>query len=130
MIPETHLELIDQATPAVLVTLLGDGRPQASVVWFDAIGESIRVNSERGRLKVRNMERDPRVTLLIIDPTNQHRYLEIRGDVASISGDGAVEHRALLDQRYLGVDHFTDPANDKGQRVIVTINPTKVVAYG
>jgi PPOX class probable F420-dependent enzyme len=113
-----------------MVTLLKDGRPQASVVWFDVIEEMFRVNSERGRLKVRNSERDPRVTLLIADPLNQHRYLEVRGDVVSIEEEGALEHRAQLDVRYLGPDHRTDPASDQGNRVIVSIKPVKVVAYG
>jgi hypothetical protein len=70
------------------------------------------------------------VTLLIVDPQNRHRYLEVRGDVVSIEEDGALEHRAQLDVRYLGPDHVTDPANDQGNRVIVSIKPVKVVAYG
>jgi PPOX class probable F420-dependent enzyme len=114
----------------MLVTLLQDGRPQASVVWFDYLNEVFRVNSERGRLKVRNMERDARVTLLIVDPKNQHRYLEVRGDVVSVEEDGALEHRAHLDVRYIGADHTTDPSNDQGARVIVSIKPAKVIAYG
>jgi PPOX class probable F420-dependent enzyme len=130
MFPESHLDLFVDPIPAVLVTLLADGRPQASVVWFDVVGEILRINSERGRLKVRNLERDPRATVLIMDPANQHRYLEIRGDVDSIVEDGALEHRAHLDLLYLGPDHRTDPAHDKNARVIVSIKPTKVVAYG
>jgi PPOX class probable F420-dependent enzyme len=114
----------------MLVTLLADGRPQASVVWFDYLNEVFQVNSERGRLKVRNMERDKRVTLLIVDPKNQHRYLEVRGDVVAIEEDGALEHRVHLDARYLGPDHRTDLSNDQGARVIVSIRPVKVVAYG
>jgi PPOX class probable F420-dependent enzyme len=114
----------------MLVTLLQDGRPQASVVWFDYLNGVFRVNSERGRLKVRNMERDPRVTLMIVDPGNQHRYLEVRGDVTSVEEDGALEHRAHLDALYLGPEHMTDPSKDQGARVIVSIKPMKVVAYG
>jgi PPOX class probable F420-dependent enzyme len=130
VIPESHIDLLDTPVPSVLVTLLADGRPQASIVWFDFIGGVIRVNSEEGRLKVRNMQRDGRVTLLIVDPANQHRYLEIRGDVRSISKEGALLHRAALDLRYLGPGHVSDPANDKGMRLIVSIVPVKVVAYG
>jgi PPOX class probable F420-dependent enzyme len=130
VIPATHHDLSETALPAMLVTLMQDGRPQASVVWFDYFNEVFRVNSERGRLKVRNMERDPRVTLLIVDPKNQHRYLEVRGDVVSVEEDGALEHRAHLDALYLGPDHRTDPSNDQSTRVIVSIKPEKVVAYG
>jgi PPOX class probable F420-dependent enzyme len=130
MFPTTHLDLLAKPIPAMLVTLLPDGRPQASVVWFDFVEDVLRVNSERGRLKIRNLERDPRATVLIADPDNQHRYLEIRGDVDSIQEDGALAHRAHLDALYLGPDHRTDPANDRNARVIVSIKPTKVVAYG
>jgi PPOX class probable F420-dependent enzyme len=130
VIPEPHRDLVLIATPATLVTLMADGRPQASVVWFDVVNDVLCINSERGRLKVRNLERDPRATLLIVDPKNQHRYLEIRGDVVSITAEGALEHRALLDARYLGPTHTTDPTNDKGERVIISIKPVKVVAYG
>lgn len=130
MIPLSHVDLLERALPAVLVTLLSDGRPQASVVWFAYANGTFSVNTERGRLKLRNMERDPRVTLMIVDPENQHRYLEVRGDVTSISENGALEHRAMIDRMYLGPDHFTDPASDKGTRVIVEIDPVKVVGYG
>jgi len=115
--------------PAVLVTLLADGRPQASVVWFQYSDGLFQVNSERGRLKVRNVERDPRATLVIVDPDNQHRYLEIRADVQSVVEEGAVEHRARLDVRYLGRDHWTDPSKDQAARVVVSMKPVKVVAY-
>ncbi len=130
MIPLSHTDLAKLAVPAVLVTLLADGRPQASVVWFDFVDEMFRFNSERGRLKMRNIERDPRVTLLILDPNNQHRYLEVRGDVVIVTETGAIEHRSELDRRYLGSDHYTDPASDKDIRLIVTIRPTKIIAYG
>jgi PPOX class probable F420-dependent enzyme len=128
MIPETHRDLLERPLPAVLVTLLADGRPQASVVWFELTGDLLRLNSERGRAKMRNMERDGRVTLLVVDPDNQHRYVEIRGDVVDITEDGALDHRAALDRRYLGPDHWSDPAADAGARVVVTVRPVKVVA--
>jgi PPOX class probable F420-dependent enzyme len=130
MFPVSHLDLLSNAVPAVLVTLLPDGRPQASVVWFDFVNGVLRINSERGRLKVRNLEHDARATVLIVDPSNQHRYVEIRGDVESILEEGALEHRGHLDRRYLGPNHRTDPAQDKNARVIVSIKPTKVVTYG
>jgi PPOX class probable F420-dependent enzyme len=130
VIERSHLDLIQRPLPAVFVTLLPNGRPQASVVWFSYTDGNFHINSERGRLKLKNVERDKRVTLLIVDPENQHRYLEIRGDVDSISEEGALAHRALLDRRYLGEDHFSDPAMDKGLRVIISIHPIKVVCYG
>jgi PPOX class probable F420-dependent enzyme len=130
MIPPSHRDLVEQALPAVLVTLFGDGRPQASVVWFAFVDGTFEVNSERGRLKVRNLEHDCRVVLVIVDAVNQHRYLEVRGDVTTVTEEGALVHRAHLDRKYLGEDHHTDQTLDKGARVIISITPMKVIAYG
>jgi general stress protein 26 len=82
-----------------------DGRPQASVVWTAHANGRLSLNTEAGRQKVHNMTNDPRVTLLIADPDNQHRYLELRCDVTGFRAHGALEHRAELDRRYLGRDH-------------------------
>lgn len=130
VIPATHRDLVERALPAVLSTLLADGRPQASVVWFRYSDGLFQVNSERGRLKVRNVERDPRVTLVIVDPDNQYRSLEVRADVLSVVEHGAIEHRADLDARYLGPDHWSDPSNDRGARVVISMKPVRVVANG
>lgn len=121
--------MVERALPATLVTLLADGRPQASVVWFlfDVGTGTLSINSERGRLKVSNLDRDGRATLLIVDPADQHRYIELRCDLASIAGHGALEHRAELDHRYLGPDHSSDPADDYGERIIITLRPIRIV---
>ena len=129
-VPESHVDLVTRALPAVLVTLMPDGRPQASIVWVAHDDGRLSLNTEAGRQKVRNMTADPRVTLLIVDPDDQHRYLELRCDVTGIRSDGALEHRAELDRRYLGPDHWTDPAADRGERVIVDLLPVHVNAYG
>jgi hypothetical protein len=68
-----------------------------------------------------------RATLLIIDPVNQHRYIELRCDLDSITAHGALDHRAELDRRYLGPDHYSDPADDRGERIIITLEPVRVV---
>lgn len=130
LVPESHRDLLARPLPAVLVTLMSDGRPQASVVWVGFTSGCISVNTEAGRQKIRNLERDPRATLIIVDPDNQHRYLEIRSDVTTITSVGALEHRAELDRQYLGPDHRTDPAHDRGDRVIVDLAPVRVNAYG
>jgi PPOX class probable F420-dependent enzyme len=129
-VPETHRDLLERPIPAVLVTLVPDGRPQASVVWVGYDDDRITLNSERERRKTRNMGADPRATLVVVDPNNQHRYLELRCDVVSISQDGALEHRAKLDRAYLGDHHRTDPSNDVSARVIVELAPSAVHAYG
>ncbi|MEP1123640.1 MAG: TIGR03618 family F420-dependent PPOX class oxidoreductase [Ilumatobacter sp.] len=129
-IPESHADLVTRALPAVLVTLMPDGRPQASIVWLHHHAGRLSLNTEAGRQKTRNMATDSRATLLIIDPDDQHRYLELRCDVTGFRSDGALEHRAELDRKYLGPDHWTDPATDRGERLIVDLLPVRVSAYG
>jgi PPOX class probable F420-dependent enzyme len=129
-VPDTHRDLLERPLPAVLVTLMPDGRPQASVVWVSYHEGQITLNSERARRKTRNVVADPRATLLIVDPDDQHRYLELRCDVVSISAAGALAHRARLDRAYLGENHHTDPDSDGSARVIVTLTPIAVHAYG
>src|SRR5262245_49299174 len=79
-----------------------DGSPHTSVVWCDAEGAIIRVNTMRGFQKERNMRRDPRVTLLCYDPRKPLRYLEIRGLVVDMAHDGAKSHLDALASKYLG----------------------------
>ncbi len=129
-IPSTHADLLDRPLPATLATVQPDGRPQLTVVWFEVDEVGLSINTERGRRKTANLERDGRATLLIVDPDDQHRYLELRCDVTSVSEHGALAHRARIDRRYLGPDHRTDPAGDAGARVIVRLTPVRVNASG
>jgi hypothetical protein len=99
-------------------------------VWVSYDEGRITLNSERARRKTRNLVADPRATLLIVDPHDQHRYLELRCNVTSITEVGALEHRARLDRTYLGEHHHTDPTNDGSARVIVELTPIAVRAYG
>ena len=129
-VPVSHADLLERPLAAVLVTLMPDGRPQASVVWVSWSDGRISLNTEAGRQKLRNMAEDPRATLLIVDPDDQHRYLEIRCDVIGVRLDGALAHRAELDRQYLGDDHWSDPADDRGERAIVDLAPVRINAYG
>ena len=110
---------------AHLATLMPDGSPQVTPVWFDYDGEHIIVNSARGRVKDKNMVRDQRVALEIMDPDDPYRYLEIRGRVVEITEEGADAMIDRLAKKYLGVDSypFRNPAE---QRVVYKIAPMKV----
>ena len=103
-IPEKFSDLLQKKAFANLATLMPDGEPQVTPVWFDYDGQNIRVNTAKGRQKDRNMRRDPRVSLAIMDPENPYRYLEIRGTVADITQDGADAHIDSLAKKYLGKD--------------------------
>lgn len=81
-----------------------DGSPQVTPVWFSFDGESIWINSAKGRLKDRNMRARPQVALCILDPQNPYRYLQIRGRVVEVTEEGAVEHIHQLSHKYMGQD--------------------------
>ena len=128
-IPLEFTDLLHKKAFAHLGTVMPDGSPQVTPVWFDADGEHLRVNSARGRLKDKNMERDPRVALSIVDPDNPYRRLEIRGRVVAITEDGADAHIDALAKKYMGVDKY--PLRQPGERrVIYLIRPEQVVAAG
>jgi nitroimidazol reductase NimA-like FMN-containing flavoprotein (pyridoxamine 5'-phosphate oxidase superfamily) len=87
--PEKYSDLFKKKAFANLGTLMKDGSPQVTPVWFDYDGKHVRVNSALGRVKDKNIRRDPRVSLSIQDPENPYRHMEVRGNqqlVAKIFG--------------------------------------------
>jgi PPOX class probable F420-dependent enzyme len=80
-IPDTHRDLLD-AQVAVLGTVGASGRPQMSVIWFLAEGDTVKLSLNTSRQKVKNLQANPACSLLIIDPANPYRYVELRGDAA------------------------------------------------
>jgi PPOX class probable F420-dependent enzyme len=106
-----------------------DGRPQVTPVWCDWDGTHVVVNSAKGRAKDKNMRRDPRVSLALIDPDNSYRYLEIRGRVVEITEDGADAHIDKMAKKYLGQDKY--PFRQPGEvRVLYKIAPDKFSSNG
>jgi PPOX class probable F420-dependent enzyme len=117
MIPQSHLDLFtSKKAVASLATVMPDGSPQVTPVWFDYHGGNVRVNTARGRVKDRNMTQNARVALVVIDPENPYRYVQVRGRVASISEEGADAHIDALAQKYLGVEKYPDAARGRGAR--------------
>ncbi len=130
-IPDSHRDLLVKPVPGVLTTMMPDGQPQSSLVWVDYDGQHVLVNTTLERQKGRNMRANPKVTLLVIDPENSSRWIEVRGHVAQITEDGAEAHADSLTRRYTGKAHFYGdiyPADQKHKetRVIVRIEPVKV----
>lgn len=105
-IPEKYLDLFQKKAFGHLVTLMPDGQPQVTPVWCDYDGNHLMVNTAQGRQKDRNMQRDGRVAVSIMDPDNAYRYLEVRGRVAARVLDGADAHIDKLAKRYLGKDSY------------------------
>lgn len=126
-IPESHLDLLKDDTKAFgsLATLMNDGSPQLTPVWFNTDGTHILINSAKGRIKDRNMRRNPRVSLVIIDPYDPYRYIQIRGKVVDISTLGAREHIDRLSKKYTGRDKYTSGSADE-IRVTYKILPERV----
>lgn len=131
-IPETHLDLLQTSVHGVLTTVMPDGTPQSSIVWVDYDGEYVLINTTLERKKGRNMLADPRVTLLVIDPGNSSRWIEVRGQVKDITQEGAEEHADKLTHRYCpDKQHFYEDIypreqREKETRVIVRIQPRVV----
>lgn len=101
-IPETHLDLIDGPYTVALSTLMPDGQPQTTPVWCNRKGNDIFINVMKGFQKEKNMRRNPKVSLLIYDPKDPLRNIEIRGCVVEMVEEGALEHNDELARIYLG----------------------------
>ena len=129
VIPEKYGDLFQKRAFASLGTLMPDGRPQVTPVWVDFDGEHVIFNSAKGRQKDRNVRRDPRVSMAIIDPDNPYRYIEIRGSVVEITEEGADDHINKLAKKYLGVDKY--PYRQASEvRVIYKIQPEHTTTMG
>ena len=128
-IPEKHRELFNKKAFASLATVMPNGHPQVTPVWVDYDGTHLYVNTAKGRVKDRNMKRDPRVSLAIIDPDNPYHYLEVRGRVVDITEQGADQHIDKMAKKYLGKDKY--PNRQPGEvRVLYKIEPEKFSAMG
>jgi PPOX class probable F420-dependent enzyme len=128
-IPKPYLDLFSKPAFAHLVTLMPDGSPQVTPVWVDLDGNTVIVNTARGRLKDRNMKRDPRVALAVSDPANPYRYVQVRGRVAEITENGGDAHIDKMARKYLNQDSY--PYRQPGEvRVVYRITPEHVQAYG
>ncbi len=128
-IPESHADLFQKPAFAHLSTLMKDGSPQSTPVWVEYDGRNILFNSALGRVKDKNVRRDPRVALSIMDPANPYRYLEIRGRVVEITQQGSNEQIDRLSQKYLGKPKY--PFAQPGEvRVTYKIAPEKVSSLG
>ncbi len=128
-IPDNYSDLLQKKAFAQLATIMKDGTPQVTPVWFDFDGNHVRVNSAKGRVKDKNMRRNPKVAIAIQDPDNAYRYLAVRGQVVEITETGADAHIDALTKKYTGQDKY--PYRQPGEvRVIYKIRPDRVSTMG
>jgi PPOX class probable F420-dependent enzyme len=128
-IPASHADLLTKPAFANLATLNPDGSPQVTPVWVDFDGSHVIVNTARGRVKAKNLAREPRVALSIADPENPYRYLGIQGRVVEMTEKGGDAHIDKMAKKYLGKDSY--PFRTAGEvRIVVKIEPVKVHTNG
>ena len=128
-IPDSHADILKKKAFANLATLNADGSPQVTPVWVDFDGKNVLINTAKGRVKTRNLEREKRVALSIADPENPYRYVGIQGRVTGMSEAGADDHIDKMAMKYMGKEKY--PLRAPGEvRVIVTIAPDKVFTMG
>ena len=124
-IPESHADILEKPAFAHLSTLMSDGSPHSAPVWVDTDEGYVVINSAEGRLKDRNIRRDPRVAISLTDPENPYRSLTIRGRVVKITSEGADAHIDRMAKKYMGVDSY--PYRKPTEvRVLYYIEPEKV----
>ena len=127
--PDTFKDLLTKKAFASLATVNASGSPQVTPVWFDTDGADIRVNTAKGRVKDRNLRRDGRVALSIVDPDQPYRYVQLQGRVVEVTEQGADAHIDALARKYLGLDVY--PNRRPGEvRVIFRIRPERVQTMG
>ena len=102
---------------AHLATVMPDGSPQVSVVWVSLDGDNILVNTAEGRVKPKNVRRDPRIAISICDQENPYRSAAVQGEVVEIRSEGAAEHIDKLAKKYTGADRY--PADRNGRLIFV-----------
>jgi PPOX class probable F420-dependent enzyme len=126
-VSEQYQDLLEDETKAFacLATLMREGSPQVTPIWFNTDGRHILINSAVGRVKDKNMRRDTRVGIVIIDPKDPYRYIQVRGKVVEITTKGAREHIDALAKKYTGIDKYQSN-NPNEIRVTYKILPYRI----
>jgi PPOX class probable F420-dependent enzyme len=125
-VPESHRDLLDQPV-GILVTNGPDGYPQSTATWVVNDGGLIKISIHRDRQKYKNLARDPKIGVFLVDGANIYRTLEIRGDAEIADDADASFFRSVVVAHGVDPETFPVPADN---RVIVTVNPTRVNVYG
>ena len=128
-IPEGYRDLLETNALIHVATLGPDGEPQSNPVWFDWDGEYIKFSQTKTRQKYKNVGRDPRIAISIVDPENPYRYLEVRGEVTEIEEDPNLDFINAMAKKYLGMDEY--PYHQPGdERVILYLKPEHTTQMG
>ena len=127
-LPQQAKTWIDEHEFATIATIQPDGQPQLSVVWVSYDGDDLLVSTVKGRRKHLNLERDPRVTVLVYPRGMPYTYVEVRGS-ATMTEEGGRELIDRLNDAYTGTGRYTADDGTDNVRVVVRITPDKVVTH-
>ncbi len=119
----TQVEFLRRRQFAHVATVNADGSPQVTALWVDTDGEAVLVNTAKGRVKHRNLLRDPRVAISIVDFENPYSSLTVTGR-AQLIDEGALEHIRSLQEKYHGNRDF--PLQPGEERVIIRVAPERI----
>lgn len=129
VIPDSHKDLLESTALAHVATIGPNGGPQVNPVWFGWDGDLISFSQTKSRQKLRNLQKDNRISLSIVDPVNPYRYLEVRGKAIEVIEDPDKAFIDSMAQKYLGQEKY--PWNQPGeQRVIVVVEPERALTMG
>jgi PPOX class probable F420-dependent enzyme len=124
-LPDGFLDLLRKPNPCFLTTLMPDGSPQTTETWVDTDGEHVIINTVKTHQKMKNIERDPRVSVAVCDASDFSRYYSLRGRVVKMTTEGGAEHIEALSRRYTGRPYAWWGGRDQ-VRVILTIDAEKI----
>jgi PPOX class probable F420-dependent enzyme len=128
-IPEDYADLLETTALAHVATIGPKGEPQNNPVWFDWDGSHLKFSQTTTRQKYRNLRRDERVALSIVDPENPYRYLEVRGTAVRVEEDPQNEFINAMAKKYLGVEEY--PYHRPGdERLVVYVKPEHTTQMG
>ena len=128
-VPEDYKDLLSSTALVHVATIGPKDEPQSNPVWFDWDGEHVKFSQTKTRQKYRNLNRDPRIALSVVDPQNPYRYLEIRGEVTQIEEDPDLDFINSMAKKYLGLDKY--PNHQPGdERVVILVKPRHTTQMG
>jgi PPOX class probable F420-dependent enzyme len=124
-LPDRFVALMRDPNPCFITTLMRDGSPQTTETWVDTDGVHVLINTVQGHQKMRNIGRDPRVSVAVCDAADPSRYYAVRGRVTASTTEGGSEHIEVLAQRYTGGPYQWYGGRDQ-VRVILTITADSI----
>ena len=127
-LPQSVKKIMQDKAYGHVITLSADGKPQVTMVWMDVEGDEVLFNTADGRLKPKNLRRDPRAIIAVQDRNDPQSYMVFHGK-ASVTEAGADAHIDKLAKRFLGVDTY--PFRRAGEkRLVVRVKVDRIGGYG